>query len=214
MKWSMRRGTSSHRCAQRRQDDLREPQAVVEVGHEVAPLDQRAEVRVRGGDHADVDLDLARAPDPLERLVLDHAVKPGLGVAAQVGDLVEEEGAPVRLLEDAHVPLGGAGERPLLVPEEVRDEQLVLEGAAVDDLVRPVVPRARRVDEAGEQLLARSPLAADQDRARDPGELAGLLDDREKRRAPPDPGEVDRVALLVCGHGVRDDRSSPGRLEG
>ena len=85
-----------------------------------------------------------------------------LGVGAHVADFVEEQRAAVGLLEAADALLVGAGERPLLVAEQLRLEQVLLQRGAVD--LDEVAPGAQRVvvDGAGDQLLAGAGLAADQ----------------------------------------------------
>jgi hypothetical protein len=93
-------------------------------------------------------------------------------------------------LEHAEPLLGGTGEGPPLVAEQVGNEKLVLEGPAVDDQVGTVLPGAGVVDETGEKLLARSPLSPDQDGAGDASQVAGLIDDLEKGPASANPGPV------------------------
>jgi len=87
------------------------------------PLDQRPEVGVRGRDQADVHLDLGRAPDPLEGLVLDHRCSRAWALRLRFATS-SRKGAAVDLLEHPDPPLRRAGEGPLLVPEEVGDEQV------------------------------------------------------------------------------------------
>ena len=62
---------------------------------------------------------------------------------AHVADFVEEERAAVGLLEAADALLVGAGERPLLVAEQLRLEQVLLERRAVD--LHEVAAGAQRV---------------------------------------------------------------------
>src|SRR5690606_28793650 len=83
------------------------------------------------------------------------------------------------LLELPDVAAVGAGERALLVPEELALHELLRDGGAVDDDERAGAlgarPRARvEVDGAGDEFLARPALALDGD-----GEVAaeGLLDE-------------------------------------
>ena len=118
---------------------------------------------------------------------------------AHVADFVEEQRAAVRLLESADALLVRAGERALLVAEQLRFEQVLLQRRAVD--LDEVARRAQRVvmDGAGDQLLAGARFAADQH-----GRIAlrDLLDDGEHRlqraaRAD-DPVEVVDVLLRVA----------------
>ena len=117
---------------------------------------------------------------------------------AHVADFVEEQRAAVGLLEAADALLVGAGEGALLVAEQLRLEQVLLQRRAVH--LDEVAARAQRVvvDRAGDQLLAGARFAADQHRR---VALRDLLDDREHRlqraaRAD-DPVEVVDVLLRV-----------------
>ena len=74
----------------------------------------------------------ALGAEPLQLPGLERAQQLGLGVRAQVADLVEEEGAAVRQLEPAQPPLGGAGEGAALVAEHLGLDQVARDGGAVD----------------------------------------------------------------------------------
>ena len=103
-----------------------------------------------------------RAAEPLELVLLEHAQDLGLRVGAHVADFVEEQRAAVGLLEAADALLVGAGERALLVSEELGLEEVLLERGAVhlDEVARG----AQRVvmDGARDELLAGAGLAADE----------------------------------------------------
>ena len=72
------------------------------------------------------------AADALELAVLEHAQQLRLQVDVELADLVEEDGAAVRLLEAAVMLSDGAGERALLVAEQRRLDQLLRDRAAVE----------------------------------------------------------------------------------
>ena len=93
--------------AQRRQLDVDDREAEVEVLAEVARLDLLHQVAVGGGDHPHVDLDDVVAADAPHLAVLQHAQELGLQVQPQLAELVEEDGAAVGALERA-----GRGWRP------------------------------------------------------------------------------------------------------
>ncbi len=106
--------------------------AVVEVFAE-RPLPHRAgQVFVGGGDNAHIHPDFALPAEPAVGVVLDDAQDAGLVVGAQVADLVEEEGAPVRFGEQSGGRLRGPGEGALLEAEEFALEKLARNGRAVD----------------------------------------------------------------------------------
>jgi len=99
------------------------------------------------------------SPRRAHRLLLQDAQELDLEVYRQLADLVEEEGAARRLLEEAAPVRVGVGEGALLVPEELGFEQVLGDGAAVDRDERTGLARRARVDGAGDELLARAALA-------------------------------------------------------
>ena len=108
-----------------------------------ALVDLLLEVLVGGGDHAHVDLDRLLRADPLDLALLQHAQQLRLRAQAHVADLVEEERAAVGLLELADLLRGGAGERALLVAEQLALDQLLGDRRAVD--LHEGARRARRL---------------------------------------------------------------------
>src|SRR5256886_13194337 len=115
------------------------------------------------------------AAEALELALLEHAQDLGLGHGREAGDLVEEERAPVGQLEAALLPPRRAGERALLVAEQLRLEQRLGERGAVDRDERAAAPRRARVDGAGDELLAGAALALDEHRG---GAARDLLEER------------------------------------
>jgi hypothetical protein len=109
-------GISSRALAQGRhaeRDDVEPPEEILAETPVLAP-------RPRGPcwwrDDAAVDTQRLRAADPLELAGLEEVEEPRLDLGRDLADLVQERGAAVRGLEAARLPLGGAGERALLVP--------------------------------------------------------------------------------------------------
>src|SRR6201999_4530997 len=100
--------------AQRRDGDLDDVEAVVEILAEGAARDRAPEVDVGGDDDAGVDLELLLAADAIELAVLQRLQQLGLHGDGHLADLVEEERAAVGELELARLGLGGAGERAAL----------------------------------------------------------------------------------------------------
>ena len=84
-------------------------------------------------------------------------------------DLVEEQRALVGLLESALPRSDGAGEGATGVTEELRFEERLRNGAAVQGDEAAGASRAVVMDGAGGQFLARTCLSRDQDRARRAG---------------------------------------------
>ena len=73
-----------------------------------------------------------RAADALERPLLEDAEQRDLRARRDVADLVEEERAALGHLEAAATTRDGAGERALLVAEELGEEERLDERRAVD----------------------------------------------------------------------------------
>src|SRR5690606_29424856 len=128
-------------------------------------LDRRREIAVRGGDEPHVGRPLAHVADATVPLLLDRLEDLRLHLEIDVADLVEEERAPVRGLEEADLRLLGARERAALVAEELALGEVPPQPRAVEIDERPVAPGADGVDAAREVALARARLAQDQERA-------------------------------------------------
>jgi hypothetical protein len=113
-----------------------------------------------GGRH-DPDVDAARdvLTHPPQFPFLDRPQQLGLGARRQLADLVEQQRAGVRLLEDAR-PLGdGARERAAGVPEQLGLDEIVGQRGAVERAERPAVPIASAMERPGDQLFAAPALA-------------------------------------------------------
>src|SRR5947208_366582 len=83
------------------------------------------------------------AADARQLASFQHAQQLGLGARAQLADLVEEQRPTVGLLEAAAPRLRRAGERPALVPEQLRFDELLGDRRAVDGDERPVAAWTR-----------------------------------------------------------------------
>src|SRR5262249_687870 len=98
------------------------------------------------------------------RAVFQNAEELPLQRDRQQADLIEEDRAAVSRLEQAGLRLAGVGERAALVAEELRLQQSLGDGGAVDVDEGPVAARSGLVDGAREEALARAGLAEDQER--------------------------------------------------
>src|SRR5436309_2075534 len=90
-----------------------------------------------------IQISPAPKAEALDLLLLQHAEHLGLRLRAHVADFVEKDRPAVGLLELADLLLGRAGERPLLVAEELRFDQLLGNRRAVD--LDEALTRARTV---------------------------------------------------------------------
>ena len=148
--------------AQRRQEHRNDIDAVVEVGAELALGDRLLEVLVGRADEPDVDLQRARAADPLELALLKHAQQLGLEARRNLADFVEQQRAAMRELEAAGALADGAGEGALLVAEQLGFEHAFRQRGAIELDERLVLARREIVHGAGEQLLAGAAFPAQQ----------------------------------------------------
>ncbi len=95
--------------------------------------------------------------------LLQHAQQLGLQVGRHLADLVEQQRAALGHLEQPFLVDRRAGERALLVAEQLRLDQVLRDGRAVDLDERPFGPLAVVVDGVGDQLLAGAVLTLDED---------------------------------------------------
>ena len=107
-----------------------------------------------------------RAADARELPLLEHAQELDLRRRRDLADLVEEEVPAVGQLEPAEPALRRAGERALLVAEQLALEQGLRQRADVDGDERLVAPRAERAKRARDELLPRAALPLDEHGAR------------------------------------------------
>ena len=140
---------------QGRQVDAQDVDAVVQVFAEAGLTHERLDVAVGGGDDAHVDLDGLVAAQALEALVLEHAQQLGLQPEAQFAELVQEQRAPVGLLEAAGAGLVRAGEGAFFVAEQLAFEQGLRDVGAVDLDERLLAARAVEVDVARDETSCR-----------------------------------------------------------
>src|SRR2546430_15545023 len=77
------------------------------------------EIDVRGGDHAHVHRDSARATDAPNAPLLERAKQLSLQREREVPDLVEKERAAIGDLEESRLGARGVGERTLLVTKQL-----------------------------------------------------------------------------------------------
>jgi len=176
-----------------RQPYLHGPQPVEEIGTELPLLHAGAQVDGSGGEEAYVHGPLPVAAQPAGRPRVEDPQEFGLRREGQVADLVEEEGPPLQALEETRPGLFGSAECALVVPEELRFEELHRQRSAVDGEERAAGARARAMEGARRKLLPRPGGPGDEDRAVLLAEqLDGLEDARHGRGAADHPLEDPR----------------------
>jgi len=86
-------------------------------------LDLGFEIGVGRRDDPHVHLAIGRRPDAADLALLEHPQEPDLHRGAHLADLVEEDRAPVGLLEQTLTLAGRAGERAAGMTEQLRLEE-------------------------------------------------------------------------------------------
>ena len=98
-------------------------QPIEEILAELLFVDERGEIAIGRGNQPRVGAQRARAAETLELALLQHAQQLGLQLQRDLADLVEKHRAAVGQLEPADPLADGAGERALLVAEQLALEQ-------------------------------------------------------------------------------------------
>ena len=176
--------------------------------------DRLLHVLVGGGDHPHVHPHGLGAADPLELALLQHAQQLHLRAQVDVADLVEEQRAAFGQLEAALLARVRAGERALLVAEELRFDQRVGQRRAAHLHERLLGAQRVVVDGVRDQLLAGARLAADEHRRVRLRDLRDLLVHQPRRTAGADDvGEVVALAQLLPQVGVLVEQPPPLLLD-
>ena len=195
--------------AERGQVDREDVKPIEEILPERAGRRLGLEVGVRRRDHAHVHAPRGRLADAPQLAFLDHAQQPELHRRRHLADLVQEDRAAVRLLEQPVSLRRRAGERAARVPEELGLQQRLGQRPAVlrDEVLGPAPSVV--VNEPREELLARSRLTGQQHGRIAVEHLARELRRRAKAAARADQGvEAERVragSRQVAAHGVVGD---------
>ena len=178
--------------AQGRNLDRHDPEPVVQVFPEAALADFPLEHLVGRADEPDVDPAHPVLSDPPNLFVLKNAEELGLEGRAEVSDLVEKEGPPGSLLDQAGLVANGSGERPPGVAEELALEKMVGDGPPVDGHEGGQFARPPEVDRPGDELLSRPALPGDEDGRSEVLDPVDELGDPADGRASPDEQAVAR----------------------
>lgn len=147
--------------AQGRQADRHDVQAEEQILAEEALVDELAQVAVRRRDDAHVRFHGHAPADGRVLSLLQHAQESRLRLQRHVADFIEEERTAFSLLEPSDAAPGRAGERALLMAEQIGLDQLARDRRHVDGDERTVPALAVIVQRAGDEFLARAALARD-----------------------------------------------------
>ena len=157
-----RSGISSTRSRKRRKGDGKNMQPVKQIRPKPAFLDHRRKIAVGGGHNANVHPNGARAAEPLEFLLLQHAQQLGLQFQRHVADFVQKQRSLMRQLKASDGRVQGAGVGSALMAEQFAFKQPARNGGAVQRHKWFVPARALVVDSSGNEFFAGSGLALDQ----------------------------------------------------
>lgn len=135
---------------------------MIEVFAEETGFDPGQKITVGGRHHAHLHAKLLRGANSSYCARLQDPQEPRLELERELTELVEEESAAVRSLEEPRFVGGGAGERAFDVPEELALDELCGQGAGVDGDERRARAGALIVDGAGDQLFAGAGFSRDQ----------------------------------------------------
>jgi hypothetical protein len=148
--------------AQRVDGEADDIEAIEEIFAELAIANQVFEIRVGGGDDADVDGDRRRFAERRDFAGLEEAQQFRLQVGAHVADFVEEQRAVDRAANQAELIALGAGEGAAAVAEQLALEQVARHGGAVERHERFLGAVGEFVDRTRQDFLSGAAFAGDQ----------------------------------------------------
>src|SRR5262249_13854584 len=157
--------------AQRRQIDDRHVQTIEQVLSELSLFHEFDQVRLAGGDDAEVDRYRIVGAQPFNLLLLQDPQELDLHRRRHAFDFVEKEGATMRVLDFANSAARRLREGARLVAEHLALEELVRQSTAIDPDEWFQAAAAMLMQAAADQLLARPRLSLNQDIRRRAGQL-------------------------------------------
>ena len=148
--------------AQRRNLHGEGVEAVVEILAQALVGESFGNVDVGRGQDADIDLDDGTAAQARELLILQHVQEFGLQKRRHFADFVEQNRSAIAQLELAGFGMGCAGERTLLVAEQLALKQVGRNRGAIHLEEYAMGARRKLVDQASEDFFAGAALAEQQ----------------------------------------------------
>lgn len=185
--------------AQRRHLDAALVEAVEEIGTKTARGDGFFELLVSSGYDAHIDRDLLAPADTVIGDAVEDAQQFDLNARFELADFVEQEGAGMGEFEEAGAGGIGTAESPALVPEKLGFHEVFGEGAAVEIHPRPGGARRVVVHGAGDDFLACSGFAGNQDGNGHPRDSRDGLHQEPHARAGED-GRNPEIFMLFLRH--------------
>src|SRR5690606_7795247 len=200
-KVSREEGQLTPSIPQRQQGNGRATQAIEEVLAETARPHLLLESPMGGAHDAEIDFTFHRRADPAELLDLQDAQQARLRSEGEFPHLVEEHGASIGGLKEADACVGGTGERPPLVPEELALEQALRKRSTVHGDEGAVRTPAPMMNREGRMLLADARLTRDEDGKLARSKTTKQLVDREHgrlRHQDAAASEFEAAECLLC----------------
>ena len=150
--------------AQRRQMDVENVQAEIEVLAQMPIGDGLFGIFVGGGDHADVHGRFHFAAEAADFVVFQNAQQLGLRGRGHFADFIEQQRAAVGQFEAADAAFGSAGEGAFLVAENFALHQRFGNRRAIDGDEGTIGARRKHVNRARDHFFAGAGFAGDQHR--------------------------------------------------
>ena len=150
--------------AQWRQPDFDDFQSKVKVFTKCAGLDPLLQVFVRGGDQPHVSRQRFVGTDALKGALAEEPQQFDLNRGVNLPDFVQKQRPALGLLDPPDPPLVRAGERSLLVPEQLALDQFPRQTGAVHRHQRLPRPRAELMNRPRDQLFAGATFSGDEHR--------------------------------------------------
>jgi hypothetical protein len=149
--------------AERRHDNLKDIQPIVQVLSERFRENVIEQETIRCGNYPNVDSSAnTNAADALDLTGFEEPQEQPLHAEAHLADFVQENGSTLRMLEQAHTVAIGPGETASLMTEKLGLEETVRDCGAVDGDHRPSATPARRVNQSGGDFFPYSALSGDE----------------------------------------------------
>src|SRR6266542_3555159 len=148
---------------QRRNAESDRVDAEVQVLAQLAVAQRGVQIDVRRAYETEIDADDAIAANRTVLALLQHAQQLRLEIWRHFANLIQQQRAPLRHLEEAFLVRLRPGEGPLLVPEQLGLDQVFRNRGAIDLDEGALGALAVVVDRVGDQLLASAVLPLNKD---------------------------------------------------
>src|SRR5262249_6248351 len=129
-------------------------QAIEQIFAKLPFGDQTAQVAIRGGQDAHVDVQGLITADSLERTLLQKPKELDLSRRRDFAYFVEKKGARIGLLETPLATHERTGKCALFVAEELALQKALRQRCAIEAYERRFGPRALAMDRLSDELLA------------------------------------------------------------